>query len=97
MKFLCGFFWIPAVYPWISESVCGKILPVSQAGNQRSLRWAGHGLRPSKTTRKRFTCVKKKGGTAMFRTFFNGVVNARLDELSLMERELKRSRSQERK
>ncbi len=33
----------------------------------------------------------------MFRTFFNGVVNARLDELSLMERELKRSRSQERK
>lgn len=41
--------------------------------------------------------IKKKGGTAMFRTFFNGVVNARLDELSLMERELKRSRSQERK
>ncbi len=33
----------------------------------------------------------------MFHTFFNGVVNARLDELSLMERELKRSRSQERK
>lgn len=33
----------------------------------------------------------------MFRTFFNGVVNARLDELSLMERELKRSCSQERK
>ncbi len=33
----------------------------------------------------------------MFRTFFNDVVNARLDELSLMERELKRSRSQERK
>ena len=33
----------------------------------------------------------------MFRTFFNGVVNARLDELSLMERELKHSRSQERK
>ena len=33
----------------------------------------------------------------MFRTFFNGFVNARLDELSLMERELKRSRSQERK
>ena len=33
----------------------------------------------------------------MFRTFFNGVVNARLDELSLMERELKRTRSQDRK
>ena len=33
----------------------------------------------------------------MFRTFFNGVVNARLDELSLMERELKRSRGQARK
>lgn len=33
----------------------------------------------------------------MFRTIFNGIVDARLDELSLMERELKRSRSQERK
>lgn len=33
----------------------------------------------------------------MFRTLFDGIVNARLDELSLMERELIRSRKQGRK
>ncbi len=30
----------------------------------------------------------------MFRTLFDGIVSARLDELSLMERELLRSRKQ---
>ena len=33
----------------------------------------------------------------MFRTLFDGMVSARLDELSLMERELNRSRKQNRK
>lgn len=33
----------------------------------------------------------------MFRTLFDGIVSARLDELSLMERELIRSRKQDRK
>lgn len=33
----------------------------------------------------------------MFRTLFDGIVDARLDELSLMERELMRTRRQNRR
>ena len=36
----------------------------------------------------------RKEGQNMFRTLFDGIVSARLDELSLMVRELLRSRQQ---